>query len=80
MSSKGVINRIGWATLRAMQVRTLLLAGDADLIAPPPIMAMAARHILNSRLAMIDQCGHSAYWERPAQFNEQILDFLRQPD
>jgi hypothetical protein len=48
---QGVINRIGWATLRAMQVRTLLLAGDADLIAPPPIMAMAARHILNSRLA-----------------------------
>jgi pimeloyl-ACP methyl ester carboxylesterase len=73
---QGFINRIDWVTLQAMKVPTLLLAGDADLISPPPMMAMALPHIPNSRLSLIDQCGHSAYWERPVQFNARILEFI----
>jgi pimeloyl-ACP methyl ester carboxylesterase len=73
---QGYMNRIRWTSLQAMRVPTLLISGDADLYAPPPIMAMSASRIPNCRFAMVDQCGHSAYWERPAQFNELILNFL----
>jgi pimeloyl-ACP methyl ester carboxylesterase len=74
---QGFINRIRWDSLQAMRVPTLVISGDADLYAPPPIMAVPARHMPHSCFAIIGQCGHSAYWERPVQFNELILRFLR---
>jgi pimeloyl-ACP methyl ester carboxylesterase len=74
---QGYLNRVRWTSLETLRVPTLMICGDADLYAPPPIMAPAARHIPNCRFEIIGQCGHSAYWERPAQFNELILNFLK---
>jgi pimeloyl-ACP methyl ester carboxylesterase len=54
-----------------------LIAGDADLYAPPPIARMMARAIPGSALSVIPECGHSAHWERPDIFNGVLLDFLR---
>jgi pimeloyl-ACP methyl ester carboxylesterase len=62
--------------LSALRVPTLLMAGDADLIAPPPFARLFARSIPNSELVILTESGHSGYWERPDQFNRAVLDFI----
>ena len=57
---------------------TLVLAGDADLGVPPPMARAVAAHIPGSRLEIVPESGHSAYWERPDVFNRILLDFFAQ--
>jgi pimeloyl-ACP methyl ester carboxylesterase len=71
-----VANEITTAKLEAMKVRTLLITGDADLITPPAIMRMVARHIPGSEISIVPEAGHSAYWEQPDIFNRAVLGFL----
>jgi pimeloyl-ACP methyl ester carboxylesterase len=71
-----VANEITTAKLEAMKVRTLLITGDADLITPPSIMRMVARHIPGSEISIVPESGHSAYWEQPDIFNRAVLSFL----
>jgi pimeloyl-ACP methyl ester carboxylesterase len=76
---QGVANEITTARLEAMRVRTLLVTGDADLITPPSIMRMVARHIPGSEISIVAESGHSAYWEQPEAFNRAVLGFLAKP-
>jgi pimeloyl-ACP methyl ester carboxylesterase len=69
-------NEITWAALRGMKVPTLLITGDADLIWPPPLLRLFARHIPDNETAVVAEAGHSVYWERPEIFNRTILDFI----
>jgi len=67
-------------TLRALEQLTppvLMICGDADLIAPPPVMRRLAQHTAHSELHILPECGHSAYWERPDLFNATVLKFLQ---
>lgn len=64
------------AMLRRLTVPTLWLAGDADLYAPPPLVAMLHREMRGSTLSVIDGAGHSAYWEQPDRFNVAVLNFI----
>jgi pimeloyl-ACP methyl ester carboxylesterase len=29
-----------------------------------------------AELTILTECGHSAYWERPTEFNATLLDFI----
>jgi pimeloyl-ACP methyl ester carboxylesterase len=69
-------NRVTTATIEALKVPTLLITGDADLIAPPSIMRLVARHIPGSELVIVGESGHSTYWEQPEIFNRTVLAFL----
>jgi pimeloyl-ACP methyl ester carboxylesterase len=69
-------NRLSFSLLETITVPTLLLSGDADLYAPPPVLGLFAARIRNSRSVVIGECGHSAYWERPEAFNTEVLTFL----
>jgi pimeloyl-ACP methyl ester carboxylesterase len=69
-------SRITFASLETLQAPTLLLTGDADLYAPPPVMKLFKHRIKNSQSFVIPECGHSAFWEQPEHFNKAILDFL----
>jgi pimeloyl-ACP methyl ester carboxylesterase len=69
-------NHITFALLETIQAPTLLLTGDADLYAPPPVMQLFAAHIKGSAVSVIPEAGHSAYWEKPEQFNRTVLNFL----
>ena len=71
-------NHITFAALGTIQAPTLLLTGDADLYAPPPILRFFAARIKSSETFVIPEAGHSAYWERPELFNRTVLEFLRQ--
>jgi pimeloyl-ACP methyl ester carboxylesterase len=62
--------------LESMRVPTLVIAGEEDVLAPPPVMKMFADHIPGSRFEVIAGAGHSAYWEQPATWNSLVLGFL----
>lgn len=72
---------VNWKTLESMSRPTLLIAGEADLFAPPPLLALVAQHIADHRLETMREVGHAPYWEQPDTFNALVLDFLngRQP-
>jgi pimeloyl-ACP methyl ester carboxylesterase len=67
------------ATLGAIARLTmpvLFIAGDADLISPPPLARRFSQAVAGSRIVVLPECGHSAYWERPREFNAAVLAFL----
>ncbi len=70
--------RIMLRTLESVAVPTLVVCGDADLLSPPALMRMLAERIPGCLVATIPEAGHSAYWERPQEWNRVVLEFLRQ--
>jgi pimeloyl-ACP methyl ester carboxylesterase len=58
-------------------VPTLLIYGDADLGASPPVGRLFHKTIPNSELVVLTECGHSGYWERPDLFNAAVLEFIK---
>jgi pimeloyl-ACP methyl ester carboxylesterase len=66
-----------FARLETMRVPTLVIAGEEDAYAPPPVMKLFADHIPGSKFAVIEKAGHSAYLEQPDAWNRLIIDFLR---
>lgn len=69
--------RVTWASIAAANVRTLLVTGEADLYAPPPLQALVARHMPSHEAVTMREVGHAPYWEAPAEFNRIVLGFLR---
>ena len=69
-------NRVTFASLETIAVPTLLITGDADMYAPPPVMRMFAARVKGSQAVVIPESGHSAYWEQPEIFNRTVLDFI----
>jgi len=57
---------------------TLVMAADADLLAPPALMRIWAHHIKNHEWTVVADSGHAVAWEQPESFNEKILAFIRQ--
>jgi pimeloyl-ACP methyl ester carboxylesterase len=70
-------NRITFAALETLAAPTLLLCGDADLYAPPPVLRMFEKRIRGSKAVVVPECGHSAFWEQPETFNREVAEFLR---
>jgi pimeloyl-ACP methyl ester carboxylesterase len=69
-------NEITTAKIEGMKVPTLLITGDADLITPPSIMRLVARHIPGSEIVIAPESGHSTYWEQPDLFNRSLSGFF----
>ena len=70
-------NTMTFAALERITVPVLLLTGDADMFAPPPVLKMFAAHIKHAETVIVPEAGHSTYWEQPEVFNRTILDFIR---
>jgi pimeloyl-ACP methyl ester carboxylesterase len=66
-----------FAKLATIKVRTLVIAADADLIAPPGLMWVWASHITDARWAVVPAAGHAIAWEKPEIFNATLIRFLR---
>ena len=65
------------AKVATIPTPTLMIAADADLLAPPALMRLWARHMRNHEWATIHDAGHAMAWEQPGAFNDIVLDFLR---
>jgi pimeloyl-ACP methyl ester carboxylesterase len=70
-------NRMTFAMLESIKLPVLLITGDADMYAPPPVLRMFSSRIKGSESLIIPEAGHSAYWEKPDVFNRAVLDFMR---
>ncbi len=70
-------NRLTFAALGGLSIPTLLITGDADLYTPPVVLKRFAKAIARSEDKVIADCGHSAYWEAPERFNDEVLRFLQ---
>ena len=70
-------NQITLSALETITTPTLLITGDADLYAPPPVQAQFRARIKKAESVVISEAGHSAYWEKPEQFNRAVLSFLK---
>lgn len=55
---------------------TLLVTGDEDGTAPPTAVRTLHRKIAGSSLRLLDRCGHWTTFERPAEVNEALMNFL----
>ena len=60
----------------SLNVPVLFLYGDEDIVIPPPYLEAAARIVPNARVEKIARTGHSAYFERAAEFNAAVEAFL----
>ena len=67
---------VTWQALRDMTRPALLVTGEADLYAPPPLQEMVAAHLPNAQTRAMRAVGHAAYWEAPDAFNDLVLEFL----
>jgi pimeloyl-ACP methyl ester carboxylesterase len=65
------------AKIAAISAAALIIAADADLLAPPALMRIWAAHLKNHEWAIIHDAGHAMAWEQPGRFNDIVLDFLR---
>lgn len=69
---------VAWGKLHEIQAPSLILVGEAD--APDILTHTAAMQtgIPNARRVIIPQAGHLCYLEKPAEFNQLVLQFLQE--
>jgi len=66
-----------FAKIETIPTPTLVIAADADLLAPPALMLVWAAHLKNHEWAVVTDAGHAVTWERPDVFNEKVLEFIK---
>jgi pimeloyl-ACP methyl ester carboxylesterase len=66
-----------FAKIAAIPTATLVIAADADLLAPPALMRIWAAHLKTYEWAVIQDAGHAMAWEQPGTFNDKVLEFVR---
>ncbi len=66
-----------FAKIATIPTPTLIIAADADLLAPPALMRIWAAHMKNHEWAVVPDVGHAIAWEQPDVFNEKVLEFVK---
>lgn len=77
LAKGGPINQ--WAPmerLMQMQIPALLIHGRDDRVVPYEHSLILCAHIPNSRLVLMNRCGHWAMIEHAAEFNRLVTDFV----
>jgi pimeloyl-ACP methyl ester carboxylesterase len=64
--------------LANLGVPILFLVGSEDAVTPPPFIEKAHSLIPGSEFDVIEEAGHSAYFERAEAFNERVARFLEE--
>lgn len=62
--------------LRSICVPTLILSGREDLLCPPKVQEEMAVLIENTKLVIIEHCGHLAPLERPDEVTAELTEWL----
>jgi 3-oxoadipate enol-lactonase len=73
---RGLLQQGAPGVLEDITVPTLLLTGDHDRLAPPPVSRDMAHRIAGSEIMIIPDCGHLSNIERPDEFNRILRDFV----
>ncbi len=62
--------------LDALAVPILVITSTDDALFPGPLVTASARRLAHATVVEIPDAGHSAYFERPAEYNAALLQFL----
>ena len=66
-----------FSTLGTIDVPTLVIVGEHDVLTPPEDARLIAEGIPNARLVTIDQAGHMSNLENAEAFNEALVGFIQ---
>ncbi|GGD61163.1 alpha/beta fold hydrolase [Lacimicrobium alkaliphilum] len=55
----------------------LFVAGQDDILFPIEAIRMVQEQVPDSFIVEFDHCGHSAFFEKPVEFNDSLLSFLQ---
>lgn len=66
------------AMLPSIRHKTLVVGSDKDMITPLPLSEELAQNIPGARLEVIADAGHIPSLDRPAAFNQIVLEFLQE--
>ena len=66
-----------FAKLASVTMPILVMAAEADLLAPSALMRTWAAHLKNYEWATVPDSGHAIAWEHPDMFNEKALGFVK---
>lgn len=75
-SQSAMNNKITFDALSKLTIPVLLITGDADLYAPPATLSLFSQALPGAESVIINGAGHSAFWERAAEFNKAVIRFL----
>lgn len=62
--------------LAAISAPVLFIAGAEDPLFPSELLASYVPHFPNARIEIVEDAGHSPYFEQPAVFNRLLRDFV----
>jgi pimeloyl-ACP methyl ester carboxylesterase len=62
--------------LAAFRVPTLFVVGSRDRLFPPAVVRRAAAALPDARVVEIEGAGHSPYFEKAAEWNARVAEFL----
>lgn len=62
--------------LRELACPTLFLVGSEDPLVPASVMHECSGLVPDSAVVVIEQAGHSAYFEKPQEFNRLVIEFI----
>ena len=62
----------------SITIPTLFIVGEHDPIFSPRLIESAANLIDGSRVEVVENTGHSPYFERAGRWNDIVLEFLKQ--
>lgn len=62
--------------LSGINIPSLIITGQSDIITPPEIAEFMHQHLPDSRLHILEDAGHMSNMENPEGFNEQLWMFL----
>ncbi|MBS0417861.1 MAG: alpha/beta fold hydrolase [Proteobacteria bacterium] len=63
--------------LASARIPALFIAGQHDLLFPPAAIQAVQREVPGSFYVEVSGAGHSAYFERPTEFNDTVLSFFQ---
>ena len=63
--------------LKTINVPTLLVTGDEDILTGPPEAELMRRNISGSELKIIRHAGHFSPWEQPAEAGKLLRQFSK---
>ena len=70
-------NKVAPAQLAEIGAPIMFLAGQDDILFPIDAMRLVQEQVTNSFIVEFDNCGHSAFFEKPIEFNDSLLSFLQ---
>jgi 3-oxoadipate enol-lactonase len=73
----GAMRTVPVSRLKDMRTPVLFLAGEEDVVFPPPAAAGLAAAAPAGKVRLVAKAGHSVYFERPGVFNELVGAFFQ---